>query len=188
MNRKEFLQKSAKLGLGSTALLVLNQANVDASGQASQPDQLAIVQREKEFVQNWLADLLDSMDTVLDEETKVKIIEGCGRGCFRRFKFKQDLAKEGAGDVDKLIQALKKNFEVWREGDVVHIRYGAESKQCYCPAARYRPAKPNDLHCNCTKATHQTIWETALGRPFKVDILESLRRGGKTCHFLVHLT
>ncbi len=187
MNRKEFLQKSAKLGLSSTALLVLNQANSSATAQESQPDQLAVVQREKEFVQNWLADLLDSMDAVLDEETKIKIIEGCGRGCFRRFKFKQDLAKEGAGDVDKLIQALKKNFEVWREGDLVHIRYGAVSKGCYCPAARYRPAKPNDLHCNCTKATHQTIWETALGRPFKVDILETVRRGGKTCHFLVHL-
>ncbi|RPJ58407.1 MAG: hypothetical protein EHM23_17630 [Acidobacteria bacterium] len=188
MNRKEFLQKSAKLGLGSTALLVLNQVNGEARGQANQTDQLAVVQREKEFIQNWLADLLDSMDAVLDEETKVKIIEGCGRGCFRRFKFKQDLAKEGAGDVDKLIQALKKNFEVWREGNQVHIRYGVESKGCYCPAARYRSAKPNDPHCHCTKATHQTIWETALGRPFKVDILETVRRGGKTCHFLVHLT
>jgi len=188
MNRKEFLKKSATMGLGSTALLVLNQASGVARAQNSQPDELTIVKGQKEFIQNWLSDLLDSMDAVLDQETKAKIIEGCGRGCFRRFKFKQDLAKEGAGDVDKLIQALKKNFEVWREGDVVHIRYGAESKRCYCPAANYRPAKPNDAHCNCTKATHQTIWETALGRPFKVDILESLRRGGKTCHFLVHLT
>jgi len=26
------------------------------------------------------------------------------------------------------------------------------------------------------------------GRPFRVDIAESLRRGGKTCHFIVHLS
>jgi hypothetical protein len=27
-----------------------------------------------------------------------------------------------------------------------------------------------------------------LGRPFRVEIAESLRRGGKTCHFVVHLS
>ena len=29
-------------------------------------------------------------------------------------------------------------------------RYGEVSQGCYCPAAKYRPAKPNDLHCECT--------------------------------------
>jgi len=40
----------------------------------------------------------------------------------------------------------------------------------------------------CTRATHQAIFETALQRPFKVDIVESLRRGGMTCHFAVRLS
>ncbi len=44
-----------------------------------------------------------------------------------------------------------------------------------------------DVHCECTRATHQAVFETALGRPFRVEIVESLRRGGKTCHFIVHL-
>jgi len=186
MNRKEFIQKSWESGLGCCALMALIQ---DAPAGASPPpgDQQTPEQFEKQFVQNWLVDLLDAMDAELDQKTKVRLMEACGRGCFRRFQLKQDIAQQGKGDLQKLMAAYKKNFEIWQEGDLVHIRYGEVSNRCYCPAANYRPAKPHDVHCECTRSTHQTIFETALGRPFKVDIAESLRRGGKTCHFIVHL-
>ena len=69
----------------------------------------------------------------------------------------------------------------------MHIRYGEVSKQCYCPVVKTRAPKDDDLHCECTRSTHQSIFETALGRPVRVEVLETLRRGGKTCHFLAHL-
>jgi hypothetical protein len=187
MNRKEFMQKSLQSGFGCCALLAVN-CTASADDPPKPPEDNTKLKFEKEFVQNWLTDLLETTDAVLDQPTKVKLMEGCGRGCFRRFQFKQDIANQGKGDLQKLLAAYKKNFEVWQEGDLVHIRYGEVSSHCYCPAAYYRPAKPHDLHCECTRTTHQTIFETALGRPFKVDIVESLRRGGKTCHFVVHLT
>lgn len=184
MNRKEFITRS--LGTGCCALMAFKAADT-ATGTES-GSKIDDEDPEKIFVQNWLTDLLDTIESELDEATAIRLIEGCGRGCFRRHQFKQDLAEEGKGDVDRLIEALKKNFEIWREGDEVHIRYGAVSSGCYCPAAKYRPPKPDDLHCECSRSSHQTIWETALGWPFKVDILESVRRGNPTCHFLVHLT
>lgn len=151
-----------------------------------EPDnEITRLKREKEFIINWVHDLLDTMDKELDEATRVKLIEGCGRGCYNRFKFKQDIAQKGKGDIDKLIEAYSQNFEIWKEGEFVHLRYGKVSKQCYCPAGQIRPAQPNDLHCECTRTTHQTVFETALGHPVKVDILETLRRGGKTCHFQI---
>jgi hypothetical protein len=183
MRRNEFLATSLKGSLGCCGLVLLESIN-QASAKAAEPTE---ADREKEFVKNWMSDLFDSIDAELDEETKVRVMAGCGRGCFRRFQFKQDIARLGKGNVESLVQAYKKNFEVWREGDLVHIRYGADSKQCYCPAARYHPAKPHDVHCECTRATHQTIFETALGRPIKVEVVESLRRGGKTCHFVAHV-
>jgi hypothetical protein len=186
MDRKEFLQKSFQSGLGCCALLSLNR-NASA-GDSPRPAEESQLQREKEFIQNWLSDLLQTMDAELDRETRVKLMEGCGRGCFHRYQFKQEIARQGKDNLENLLEAYKKNFEVWREGELVHIRYGEVSSRCYCPAANYRPARPNDIHCECTRTTHQTIFETALGRPFKVDIAESLRRGGKTCHFVVHLS
>ncbi|RPI31742.1 MAG: hypothetical protein EHM70_10785 [Chloroflexota bacterium] len=148
-------------------------------------EQYTRLQQEKEFVQNWLADLLETMEAELDRETLVRLFEGCGRGCFRRFPFKQEIARQGQGSLENLIEAYRQNFEIWREGNLVHIRYGETSPGCYCPAARFRPAGVNDLHCECTRMTHQTIFETALGRPFEVKVVESVRRGGKTCHFTV---
>ncbi len=187
MDRKKFLSTSLKLGFCSSALLALNLDNLAASATTTD-EKLERLQNEKEFIVNWLTDLLNTMDVRLNQETKVKLIEGCGVGCFNRHKFKKDIAAKGHGDVAKLLDAYKQNFEVWRDGDEVHIRYGEVSKLCYCPAAQNIPPKPNDIHCECTRMTHQTIFETALGRPFKTEIVETLRRGGKTCHFVVHLS
>jgi len=151
------------------------------------PDELTQVKWERDFILNWVNDLMDTMDKVLDENTFIKLIEGCGRGCYNRHQFKKDISIAGQGNLDNLLTAYKKNFEVWKEGDTVHIRYGEKSPGCYCPVLKNHAYHSKGLHCNCTKATHQAIFENALGRPFKVDILESVRRGGQTCHFLVHV-
>ncbi len=156
-------------------------------GTVTFEEQIVRLQQEKEFIQNWLADLLAGMETELDEATRIRIIEACGRGCFNRFDFKQAIARDGKGSLENLINAYRRNFEIWQEGSLVHIRYGEVSSGCYCPAARFRPAKPGDLHCECTRTTHQTIFETALDRPLQVDIVETVRRGGKTCHIVVHI-
>ncbi len=178
MDRKKFLRGCCAL----TVLSALNPAEAASSPAAAEANS------ELEFIQNWLSDLMTAIDTAVDEKTKIKLMSACGEQCFRRYKFKQDIAAKGKGDVDKLIEAYRSNFEIWREGDKVHVRFGKVSPGCYCPAARYREPRPNDLHCYCSRATQQAIWEAAMGRKYKIDILESVRRGGRTCHFLVHLT
>ncbi len=142
---------------------------------------------ERDFINNWLSDLLAAMEDQLDEDTRVKLIEACGRGCYWRHDFKQKLSEQGRGSLERLLEAMSQNFEIWQEGNLVHIRYGEKSAGCYCPVLRGRPTRPDDPHCNCTKATHQTIFEQALGRPVQVEIVETVRRGGQTCHFIVHL-
>lgn len=187
MDRKSFARQLALLG--ACPFVIQNLFGAEpAKTPVLEDDQLQALQSKKQFVENWLADLLDSMEQHLDRETQEKIVGRCGKACFNRYQFKKDIAINGNGNLDKLIENYKKNYEVWREGELVHIRYGEVSKQCYCPAANYRAAKPNDIHCECTRNTHKAIFETALGRPFKVDIAESLRRGGRTCHFVVHLS
>lgn len=200
MDRSMFLKRMT--GVGCCAAMVsslISTANASAfSPSASlsfmpgivpddKSDELANAKMERDFILNWVNDLMDTMDNVLGEETYIKLIEGCGRGCYNRHQFKKDISDAAQGDLDKLLIAYKKNFEVWKEGDTVHIRYGEKSPGCYCPVLRNHTYNTKGLHCNCTKATHQAIFENALGRPFKVDILESIRRGGQTCHFLVHV-
>ena len=187
MNRKVFAQKLALLGVCPFVIQNLNGSELKLS-QLEQDEKYIAIQKQKQFVENWLADLLESMDKNLNRKTQEKIVGNCGVVCFNRFQFKKDIAINGSGSLDKLIESYKKNFEIWKDGDIVHIRYGEISKNCYCPAANYRAPKPNDIHCECTRNTHKTIFETALGKQFRVEIAESLRRGGKTCHFIVYLS
>lgn len=188
MNRSQFLRNSIRWTTAVVASLWAGKSFAQTQPAAPTCDKkLEQAQFDSAFVNNWLTDLFDAIDTEVDSKTKMKLLEACGRGCYRRFPFKQEIAKKGAGNVDSLIQAYKENFEAWREGNLVHIRYGETSKGCYCPAAKNRPARPNDLHCECTRTAHQTIFETALSRHVQVDIVESVRRGGKTCHFVAHV-
>lgn len=183
IDRKQFLTASWRMGC--CALVGLCGTGVTSAEAMQQGAETPPADPDKLFIQNWLADLMDQLDATLDEPAKAKLLGGCGRACFERFAFKRAWAEEGRGDVAKLIAALRKNFNVQQEGRQVHIRYGVTSKGCYCPAAKYRAPKPNDLHCYCSRGTHQAVWETALGRPVQVEIAESVRRGGKTCHFVV---
>ncbi len=171
MDRKDFFRSSLAFGACAGCFLLPANNLIASEALPEDDEKYKNLLQEKEFIQNWLTDLIGTIETELDEATKVKLLAGCGRGCFNRHKFKRDIAEKGKGDLDKLIEAYKNNFEVWKEGNAVHIRYGEVSQGCYCPAAKFRPAKPNDLHCECTRATHQTIFETALGRP--VDVKNS---------------
>jgi hypothetical protein len=187
MNRKDFALKLGLLGVCPMVIQQLSASGLPLPAQ-DQDDKYKALLDQKQFVENWLADLLDSMEKNTDRATCEKIVGGCGVACYERHQFKKDIAIAGKGDLDKLIAAYKKNFEIWKEDDKVHIRYGEVSKQCYCPAANYRASKPDDIHCECTRNTHKAVFEAALGRPFRVEVTESLRRGGKTCHFIVYLT
>ena len=110
MDRKEFL--------GCCALMAFGEP---APGQTSTQEPDAALLREKEFVTNWMTDLFDTIDAELDAKTKVKLMAGCGKGCFRRHQFKVNIAVQGKDNLDNLLTAYKKNFEVWREGDQVHV-------------------------------------------------------------------
>jgi hypothetical protein len=188
MDRREYLEKLVALGVCTCAYPAITIGDNSEAAAFPQDDELTRVKSQKQFIENWLTDLLEAIDTKVDQTTRIALMEACGKGCYRRHSFKQDIAAAGRDNLEKLIEAYKKNFEIWKDENIVHIRYGEVSSHCYCPAANYRPAKPNDLHCECTRSTHQTIFENALGRSCTVDIVESLRRGGKTCHFAVHIT
>jgi hypothetical protein len=182
MDRKTFLK--ASLGVVATSL-----TGASLAARADEPacaKELEAAKGETAFINAWLTDLFEAVDAEVDERTRVRLLEACGRGCYRRYAFKQEIARKGSGGLADLERAYRDNFEAWREGETLHIRYGAVSKGCYCPAARNRPARPRDVHCECTRTTHQTICESALGRPCRVEIRETVRRGGKTCHFVVH--
>ena len=115
MNRKEFFRSSLAAGACAGCFLMPVASVVAAETPQPEDEKYRQLLQEKEFIQNWLSDLLDSIDENLDEPSKQFLLAGCGKGCFNRHQFKRDIAEQGKGDVDKLIATYKKNFEVWKE-------------------------------------------------------------------------
>jgi predicted hydrocarbon binding protein len=42
-------------------------------------------------------------------------------------------------------------------------------------------------YCNCARGFVEKFWENVLGKPVKVDLLQSVVSGDKECKFAIHL-
>src|SRR5512141_2762086 len=106
MDRKAFLK------MGCCGLIALASSTSVESSTSNPSDAASRNDADLKFIQNWLTDLMEAIDTEVDMPTKIRLMSSCGRGCYRRFQFKQDIAAKGKGSVENLIAAYAANFEV----------------------------------------------------------------------------
>jgi hypothetical protein len=110
---------------------------------------------------------------------------------------------------DRVIDYVRDRPEIEcgvREGNLVYItKIPYNTKQfleesnptlkryyaCHCPLAREAIKAGNisldPVFCNCSAGFSKKPWEIILGRPLKVEMLESAIKGDSRCRFAVHL-
>jgi len=142
-----------------------------------------VAQNEK-FKQNWISSLMENLDRHLDEDTRIKLMESCGRSCARHESIR--MAESCRGDVESLVSRLGKiigeqNATV--KGDTVHLQYD----KCYCPLVAKGPEILSDTWCNCSRGWVLEMFETAAEKSVKVELLQSIKRGDPCCRFVVRL-
>ncbi len=77
--------------------------------------------------------------------------------------------------------------EYLKETDLNRKRYF----YCHCPWVR--EALPEggtpipSIFCNCSAGYYRAYWEIVLGKPVKVEVLDSVLKGGLECRFVVYL-
>ncbi len=83
---------------------------------------------------------------------------------------------------------------ILREGDVVYFNYRGNPAglqiadgYCLCPLVEDGPADLSPTYCHCSVGYVAYMFERSTGRPTRVELLESLRGGGKACRFAVHV-
>jgi hypothetical protein len=52
---------------------------------------------------------------------------------------------------------------------------------CICPLVKTLEIEASPNHCLCTISHLKHLYETALGRPVEVDLIETCLRGGDSC-------
>ncbi len=208
MDRKEFLGKSlqmaAGLGLGCPCLA----AAADTPSAKPDPGQASPCPRtsgdyphatpfEKraEFAKTWTGRFMRVLDERLDEATRRGLMEANGRACAMGAYGPPDPAKKVG--VDEFVAGLAKHVgpeNARREGDVVFFNYkqnpaglSLEDGYCLCPLVEDGPAELSPTYCHCSVGYVAYLFERNLGRPVRVELLESVRSGGKACRFAVHV-
>jgi len=134
--------------------------------------------------ERWIAWLIDAMDENVDEETRAKILEKCGRQCqSENFIKKARKIYEETGSIDEFLDQFGQVYKnLHREGDRVYIIY----PKCYCPNVNKIPTgKLSATYCNCSRGWVKALFEGALGRPVEVIMEKSIVKGDEQCRFRV---
>jgi hypothetical protein len=207
MDRKEFLGKSLHLaaGLGLVCpCLAASDAPVAKPAPGEAPPcprtggdypHATPFEKRAEFAKTWAGRFMRVLDERLDEKTRRGLMEANGRACAIGAYGPPDPAKTVG--VDDFVAGLAKHVgreNARREGDVVFFNYKQNPDglrladgYCLCPLVEDGPAELSPTYCHCSVGYVAYLFERNLGRPVRVDLLESVRSGGKACRFAVHV-
>lgn len=220
MNRKDFLKRMLEGGIGACccgAMLSRFSGEAWAGTPASQgaPDgQSWIPEMEKRMIRgaetpawrrldlavDWIKHMMTNMDSILDPETKMALMQACGRSCYlRAFGVASDV-KASPEAADQYIQALEgAGYKVERNaaGVLVHFSWGRNHQNpqgliiqdgyCMCPIVEPILKGLSATYCNCSAGYVREFFERRVGRPVKVEVVETLQTGADDCRFNVEI-
>ena len=148
----------------------------------------------------WLKNAIDKLGSLIDEPTRIRIMEACGTRCAEINKRAIDSfvrRRQKYQSVDEYLAAEEKKpsrgTRLERKGNVVYFYYTPDTfrpgLRCYCSLWRGLPAnaKVSRTYCHCSKAFVAKLWQTVLGKPVQVELLQSCISGASECKFAVHL-
>ena len=210
MDRKAFLGKSlhlaAGVGLGCPCLgsaaeppQAPGAAGERAAARCGTPagdyPHATSFEKRAEFGKRWVGRFMRVLDERVDEKTRRGVMEENGRQCAISAYGSPDPAQRLT--VDELVAKLAVHVgaeNCRREGDVVYFNYRGSpgglqisDGYCLCPLVEDGPVDLSPTYCHCSVGYVAYMFERWTGRPMRVDLLESLRGGGKACRFAVHV-
>jgi len=131
--------------------------------------------------------VMDNFDKQFPHDVRAKVMEECGRKCISTSTIeKAKKIKNSSKNLEELIEGLNKSHiggHLRLEGNKIHASYD----RCYCGAVKQTKEKFSPTYCNCSRGWYLELFEQALGKPVKVDLLESIVQGAKTCRFIIHM-
>jgi hypothetical protein len=152
-----------------------------------------------EEVAAWLRRTMDRLDTLVDEDTRMQVMENLGFNCaeVNRSHISRMLAKrEKFATLDEFLAAEEqkpmRGTRLEREGAVVYQYYDPQSSfkvRCFCSLWRGLAPDGNAslTWCHCSRGFVMKLWEAYLGRPAQVELVESCIAGAEECKFAIHL-
>jgi hypothetical protein len=212
MDRSEFLKKSAQGCLACCGALAGLSAALAADG-SDHPTTLStdlgkrIVDgaktsdwRRAEKSLSWIRNILQHIDEQLDEPARTKLLNACGRSCYMFAEGVADERPKSREETEGFLHALEQDkckIERRPGATIIEFAYGGHQNPqglslregyCLCPIVEADLDVISPSYCNCSAGYVKEMIERQSGREVRrVEVLESVKRGGKDCRFLVEL-
>ena len=155
---------------------------------------------DKKRVAKFLQGAMENMDALVDEKTRVELMENCGYQCalqhgamIQRALTKRRKFKTVDDYLDAEQRKPARGTKLVRKGDTLYQTYTpraySKSLRCYCSLLRGLPPEEtvSPTYCQCSKGFVRKFWESVLGMPVQVELLRSAVSGDKECEFAIHL-
>ena len=179
MDRKEFLRTCAGGLCACTAACLAAPA---AAAEVAKPEDWRLP-----FVKKRYAKLLEILSDKMDEAQLSTTLHELGAYCS---SLGGQTLEEYRGNVDGYAEFIRKSasgdiITYDREKGVVTMTTD-ERADCFCPLNGVAAKTPGAV-CNCSLGWQQHTWETLLQEKVRVELKESVLRGGKHCTFEIQI-
>jgi hypothetical protein len=133
----------------------------------------------------WTTSLIEAFDRYLDDASRAKILEFCGRACAHRESYELRAFK---GDLDGLLVWTQKNaadhVEYRKDKGLIRIRLKGKGR-CPCIVADFATQKNMASFCLCDNGYAKEVFEAVTGRQVEVNHEGTLLSGAKQCTVVV---
>lgn len=145
------------------------------------------ISNDREMAQ-CVKEVMNKFDQVVSKEKRYVVMETMGNTCFNNFfvKIAEDVRKKSNG-IAETIQNLN-NVSGAEHFKLEDNKIYATFNQCLCQVSVREAEEPiSKTYCSCSLGWMKNLFKTLLDKPFKVELLESIVSGGKTCYFVINL-
>ncbi len=150
-----------------------------------------------EFTHKWLKRFFEIMDQQIDEPARVMLMQSNGVACAKgAYGELTDMKEATIGEIDEKIVKWQERLgreNIYRSGNTVYFNYVSNPKglkisdgYCLCPMIEDGPVSLSPTYCQCSAGYVRYMFQKLITfKPVRVELLESLRGGGKSCRFKV---
>jgi hypothetical protein len=146
-------------------------------------------EKRMEWTEGWTRRFFETLDGQLDDATRHRLMIANGRACYREGHAGWEVRSMPVDELVAKLQAWAGADSCRRDGNTIHFAYKlGPDRRCLCPLVEAGPAQLSPTFCLCSVGYVTQLFETGLGRPVRVELVESLRTGGTACRFKIDLT
>ena len=134
-------------------------------------------------------EIMDQFDQVVaDKDRRHSVMETMGNICFNNFfaKIAEDVKKKSEGTAEVI-----QNINKMSGGEYFKLKENkvyATFNQCLCQVGVKETEEPiSKTYCSCSLGWMRSLFNILLDKPFKVEMIESIVSGGKSCQFVIDL-